>query len=118
MMKKTLTPIIWLLITLFCAAPLSIAAEIAPDKAAAAAVKKADADLISAEPFASSATLNSANFSYEPGEEEAVASLNRIAGTIDRGYTSEEQSYKSVDQRKTGPLAKDERANSSSSSSY
>lgn len=43
-------------------------------------------------------------FEIDSSELDSSASLNRIAGNVDRGYSSPEQSYKSTEQKSGNPL--------------
>ena len=57
-------------------------------------------------------------FEYETDEDDASESLNRVAGTIDRGYSSPEQSFKSPDHYKPGPFGRQEAADEGADSRY
>ena len=49
--------------------------------------------------------LKAGSFIVETDEDSATDSLNRIAGDIDLGFTSEDQEYKSPDHYQPGPFA-------------
>ena len=52
--------------------------------------------------------LRDALFIVETDENAAAESLNRISGKIDTGFSSPQQSYKSENHRKRGPLSENQ----------
>lgn len=64
----------------------------------------------SAEPIAES--FSREMFSVSTDDMDPSESLNRIAGQIDNGYASKEQTYRSESHGSANPLDKDKRYNS------
>lgn len=51
-------------------------------------------------------SLKDSIFVVETDEESAAESLNRISGTIDRGFSTPEQSYDASEKNSAGPLGR------------
>ena len=52
-------------------------------------------------------SLSSNAFVLETNQESSSESLDRISGTIDRGFSSPENSYKTLESPGAGPFAKE-----------
>ncbi len=55
-------------------------------------------------------SLMDESFVVETSEEDATDSLNRVAGTIDKGFISSDSSYRSAHHGRSGPFATHEDA--------
>lgn len=57
-------------------------------------------------------------FVVETSEEDLDDGLNRISGNIDRGYASEEYTYKSSSHNKAGPFERQDASDDASQHGY
>ena len=55
-------------------------------------------------------SLMDETFVVETSENDATDSLNRVAGTIDKGFISDDETYHSVHHGRSGPFATHEDA--------
>ena len=63
-------------------------------------------------------SLKDEAFVVETDDESTTDALNRVSGDIDLGFATPDQTYKSENQTKAGPFARQEVADSKASSQY
>lgn len=74
--------------------------------------------LLSPSVWAAEKSLMTDAFIVETSEDDIDDSLNRISGSIDRGFASEEYSYKAKHQGRSGPFETREEDGYSYNTSY